>query len=127
MNAAIVAVQGCLKRLNDTVLNPGDIVLTTTKSAVSKAIRIATYSDISHAMVYVEDRSVIDATGEGVHARNTQRLFFDEESAVHVLRLRDGISDKQLIALISHLRGHVGTQYSAREAMLTVLGGADQW
>lgn len=111
MNAAIVAVQGCLKRLNDTVLNPGDIVLTTTKSAVSKAIRIATYSDISHAMVYVEDRSVIDATGEGVHARNTQRLFFDEESAVHVLRLRDGISDKQLIALISHLRGHVGTQY----------------
>lgn len=56
-----------LKRLNDAVLRPGDIVLTTTTTAaVSKAIRVATGSDVSHAMLCVEDRSVIDATGEGV-------------------------------------------------------------
>jgi hypothetical protein len=71
-----------LKRLDDAVLKPGDIVLTTTTAAVSKAIRVATGSDISHAMVCVEDRSVIDATGEGVHARNTQRLIFEEEWAI---------------------------------------------
>jgi cell wall-associated NlpC family hydrolase len=62
---------GSAKRLDDALLYPGDIVLTTTTAAISKAIRMATRSDISHAMVYVENCSVIDATGEGVHARNT--------------------------------------------------------
>jgi hypothetical protein len=120
------AVAG-LKRLNDAMLRPGDIVLTTTTAAVSKAIRIATGSDVSHAMVCVEDRSVIDATGEGVQARSTQRLFFEDECSIHILRLRGGISDAQLVAVRTYLRGQVGTQYSAEEAMLTALGGARQW
>lgn len=116
-----------LRRLNEHVLKPGDIVLTTTTAVVSKAIRIATASDISHAMVCVEDRSVIDATGEGVHARNTQRLFFEEDCSIHVLRLSDGLPDHQLAAVRTYMRGHIGTQYSAKEAMLTVLGGARRW
>ncbi|MEO2219452.1 YiiX/YebB-like N1pC/P60 family cysteine hydrolase [Chromobacterium vaccinii] len=127
MNTTAEAKQGGLKRLNDAVLVPGDIVLTTTTAAISKIIRVATHSDISHAMVYVEDRSVIDATGEGVHARNTQRLFFKEECSVHVLRLQAGISDTQLAAIRTYIRGHIGTQYSAKEAMLTVLGGTREW
>lgn len=49
-----------LKRLNEVVLIPGGIILTTTTAAISKTIRIATRSDISHAMVYVEDRSAIE-------------------------------------------------------------------
>jgi hypothetical protein len=53
-----------MKRLNEAVLKVGDVVLTTATAAVSKAIRTATWSDISHAMIYVEDRSVIDATAE---------------------------------------------------------------
>lgn len=116
-----------LKRLNDAVLRPGDIVLTTTAAAVSKAIRVATGSDVSHAMLCVEDRSVIDATGEGVQARNTQRLIFEDECSIHVLRLRDGMSDAQLAAVRTYMRGHIGTQYSTKEAVLTVLGGARQW
>jgi hypothetical protein len=116
-----------LKRLNDAVLRPGDIVLTTTTAAVSKAIRVATGSDVSHAMLCVEDRSVIDATGEGVQARNTQRLFFEDECSIHVLRLRDGMSDAQLAAVRTYMRGHIGTQYSTKEAVLTVLGGAREW
>jgi hypothetical protein len=116
-----------LKRLDAVLLKPGDIVLTTTTAAVSKAIRAATGSDISHAMVCVEDRSVIDATGEGVHARNTQRLFFEQQCSFHVLRLRDGISAAQLAAVRTYMRGHIGTEYSTKEAMLTVLGGARRW
>lgn len=116
-----------LKRLDDAVLMPGDIVLTTTTAAVSKAIRAATGSDISHAMVCVEDRSVIDATGEGVHARNTQRLFFEEECSIYVLRLRDGFSDQQLAVVQTYMRGHIGTEYSTKEAMLTALGGGHKW
>ena len=116
-----------LKRLNDAVLRPGDIVLTTTTAAVSKAIRVATGSDISQAMVCVQDHSIIDATGEGVHGRNTQRLFFEAECSIHVLRQRDGISDAQLAAVRTYMRGHIGTQYSTKEAILTMLGGARQW
>jgi hypothetical protein len=127
MNTGTGARQGGLKRLNDAVLKPGDIVLTTTTAAVSKTIRIATRSDISHAMVSAADRSVIDATSEGVHARNTQRLFFEEECSVHVLRLRAGISDTQLAVVLTYIRGHIGTQYSTKEAMLSVLGGAHEW
>lgn len=117
----------CAKRLNERVLHPGDIVLTTTTAAISKAIRVATRSDISHAMVYVQHCSVIDATGEGVHARNTQRILFEEECAIHALRLRSGISASELSAVITYMRGHIGTQYSAREAVLAGLGGGRQW
>jgi len=127
MNAITGAKQAGLKRLNDTVLQPGDVILTTTTAVISKTIKIATRSDISHAMVYAEDRSVIDATSEGVHSRNTQRLFIEDECSVHVLRLRDGISDTQLAAVLTFIRGHIGTQYSTAEAMLTVVGGAYEW
>ncbi|MBX9932727.1 MAG: hypothetical protein K2Y56_14485 [Methylobacterium sp.] len=113
--------------MNEALLRPGDIVLTTTKSAVSTAIRRATRSDISHAMVYVEDRSVIDATDEGVQARNTQRLMIEEACPVHVLRLRTGISAEQLAAVRTFLRGHIGTRYSKKEAVLAGLGGAQSW
>ncbi len=118
---------GGAKRLNDAVLNLGDIVLTTTTAAVSKAIRVATRCDISHVMVYVENCSVIDSTGEGVHARNTQRIFFEEECSIHLLRLRSGISVAELSSVITYMRGHIGTQYSTREAVLAALGGARQW
>ncbi len=115
-----------LKRLNDGTLKPGDIVLTTSTAAVSKAVRFATRSDISHAMILVEDHSVVDATAEGVHARNTQRLMFEDECSIHVLRLREGLSDTQLATLVTFMRGHIGTQYSVREAVLTAIGGARQ-
>ncbi len=127
MKTTVKSVLGGLKQLNDEVLVPGDIVLTTATAAVSKGVRLITRSDISHAMVYVEDRSVIDATFEGVHARNTQRVFFEGHCSVHVLRLQTGISDAQLNAVITYLRGHIGTEYSIKEAMLTAIGGAHQW
>ncbi|SFJ97319.1 YiiX/YebB-like N1pC/P60 family cysteine hydrolase [Methylophaga sulfidovorans] len=119
--------QTYLKRLNDDVLKPGDILLTTTTATVSKAIRIATRSDISHAMVYVQNRSVIDATNEGVQARNTQRLFFEEECSIYALRLRSGISEANLNKVISYLRRQIGAEYTTKEAIQTLIGGTKQW
>ena len=83
-----------MKKLDEASLKVSDIILTTTTAAVSKAIRLATRSDISHAMVYVQDHSVIDATGEGVQARNTQRLFFEDDCFVYALRLRAGLTEE---------------------------------
>ncbi|MBB4188755.1 hypothetical protein GGE07_005434 [Sinorhizobium terangae] len=112
-----------MKRINDTVLKSGDIILTTSTEAVSKAIRIATRSDISHAMVCVEGHSVIDATAEGVQARNTQRLFYEDGCSIYILRLRKGFTNAQLNAVITFMRAQIGTQYSTKEAAQTALGG----
>jgi hypothetical protein len=115
------------KRLNEAALLPGDIILTTATASVSKTVRVATRSDISHALICAEDYSVIDATNEGVHSRNTQRLFFREECSVHVLRLQATISTTQLASVLSFVRSHIGTQYSVREAIRTVLGSQREW
>ncbi|TCQ17483.1 YiiX/YebB-like N1pC/P60 family cysteine hydrolase [Rhizobium sp. PP-CC-3G-465] len=111
-----------MKRINDSILQPGDIILTTSRAKVSKGIRLATWSDISHAMVCVEGYSVIDATSDGVHARNTQRLFYAANDAVHVLRLRRAFTKQELNAVVMYMRGHIGSQYTTKEAVLTGLG-----
>ncbi len=116
-----------MKKLDEASLKVSDIILTTTTAAVSKAIRLATRSDISHAMVYVQDHSVIDATGEGVQARNTQRLFFEDDCFVYALRLRAGLTEEQVQAICTFVRGQIGTQYSKKEAIRTALGGAQEW
>src|ERR1035438_5560784 len=116
-----------MKRLNADLLKVGDVILTTTTAKVSKAVRFGTGSDISHAMVYVADHSVIDATGDGVQARNTQRLLFDDDNPVHVLRLRETPSESQLREICTFVRARVGAEYSTKEALRTVLGGGRGW
>lgn len=116
-----------MKRLNASVLQRGDVILTTSAELVSKAVRVGTKDDISHAMVYVQHSSVIDATNDGVHARNTQRLFFDDKCSLHVFRLKAGLSPEQAQAVCQFVRQRVGSEYSIKEAIRTVVGGSDQW
>src|SRR2546425_5402523 len=99
-------------RLKDGLVRPGDIVLTTTSEWLSGAIRLATFGDISHAMVCVADSSVIDATSEGVHARNIQRIALDARLPVHVLRPRSELSAPQLSTIETFLRRQIGVEYS---------------
>lgn len=111
-----------MKSLDDRKLQRGDIILSTQDHYESKAIRLATKSDISHAMLYVATGSVIDSTGEGVHARSTRRMFFDDNCAIHVRRLRAGLSDEQRERVVVYARGQIGTRYSAREAVRSATG-----
>lgn len=109
-----------MKKLNEAALLIGDIVLTTTNQKVSKGIRAVTKSDVSHAMVYVEAYSVADSTGEGVHARNTQRLMWDESNTVHVLRLARSLTANEAQIVVDFVRSRVGTEYTVREALGSV-------
>jgi hypothetical protein len=68
-------------------------------------------------MVCVEGYSVIDATAEGVQARNTRRLFYEDACPIHVLWLRSDLTRLQLGAVFMFMRGHIGNQYSNKEAM----------
>ena len=105
------------KRLNADVLLPGDIILTTADAVVSKKIRTYTRSDISHAMLYVTHCSVIHAYGDGVHADNTQRTFFEPKDPVYVLRLKNGITEEKAKQICDYARELVGTEYSKLEAV----------
>jgi hypothetical protein len=111
-----------MKKLNESQLQVGDIILTTTNRPVSIAIRTATKSDISHAMIYVQPYSIIDATRRNVQASNTQRLIYDDNCAMHVLRLRNPLSVEQMKLVTDYARSHIGTQYSVKEAINTVVG-----
>lgn len=104
------------KRLNEKVLKRGDVILTTSDEKISKFIRATTVSPISHAMLYVDHCSVIDATGDGVHSANTQRLFFEQHNAVFVLRLQGGMPTSTSIKICNYVRERVGSEYATLEA-----------
>lgn len=101
----------------------GDVVLTTTPEWVSQKIRKVTGADISHAMICVGKSSVIDSTGDGVHARNLERIILEPGCAGHVLRPAQSLTTDQLRSVISFARAAVGTRYSKVGAAKSVLAG----
>lgn len=105
------------------LIQPGDIVLTTTPERISRTIRAVTGADISHAMICVAKSSVIDSTGDGVHARNLERIVLEAGCAGHVLRPLKPLTTDQLRAAISYARAAVGTRYTMLEAGKSVLAG----
>ena len=106
-----------MKKLNAQRLQVGDIILTSGPNKVSKAVRRATNSDFSHAMIYVQHSSIIDATADGVHASNVQRLFFEEDSVVVALRHRPALAGETIRKITDFARAATGTEYSKTEAV----------
>lgn len=105
------------------IIQLGDIVLTTTPDSMSKTIRNAIGADISHAMICVGKSSVIDSTGDGVHARNLERLILEPGCAGHVLRPVAPLTTDQLHSVIAFARAAVGTRYTKIGAAKSVLAG----
>ncbi|WP_217631696.1 YiiX/YebB-like N1pC/P60 family cysteine hydrolase [Methylomonas sp. LWB] len=105
------------------LIQPGDVVLTTTPEPISHTIRKFTGADISHAMICVGTSSVIDSTGDGVHARNLERIILEPGCAGHVLRPVTPLSTDQLRSVISFARAAVGTRYTMTGAAKSVLAG----
>lgn len=106
-----------MKKIDYNQLQAGDILLTTSLAAESWSVRFGTKSDISHAMLYVASASVIDSTGDGVHARNLQKMFYDDKCAIYALRPKPPLTEEQLRTAIAYARGETGTQYSVIEAV----------
>lgn len=108
-----------MKRINIKALEPGDIVLTTSDAIVSRVIRKTTRSQISHAMLCVDESSVIDATPEGVQARNPQRLFYPDDATIVILRPTKALTPLEVKALTDFVRLRVGTTYDVWQAAAT--------
>lgn len=65
---------------------------------------------------------LIDSTGDGVQARNLQKLFYDDECAVHALRPKSPLSPAALKQVIDYARAATGTPYSFIEAVRAFKG-----
>jgi hypothetical protein len=112
-----------MKRVNVNNIRPGDIILTARLHPTSKGIRYFTDGEVSHAMICVQYGSVIDSTSEGVQAWNPQRDFFSDKEEVFAFRSKAALSEAQLKTIIDYVRSEIGTRYSKREAVRTVVGG----
>lgn len=96
-------------------LKAGDIILSTTDSEVSRAIRIATSCDYSHAMIYTRN-SIIHADGDGVFTTNPQRRLFKQGQSI-VLRHKTE-TPTNLNKVCQHALNLSGSLYSISEALL---------
>lgn len=105
--------------LDMNMLQKGDIILSTQKHPISKSIKLATKSSISHAIIYVGNGSYIHADGDGVHANNIQRLLFNKKSYVKVLRVKN-IDKKIIEEACIFSRNEIGKQYSIKDAINTI-------
>lgn len=110
-----------MKKININNLKKGDIVLTTSSSKkTSGIIRTVTNSDISHAMICVSYGSVIDSTGDGIQARNIQKILYDDSCAIHILRTKEPLSEEIIDQITDYARSLIGTRYSVFEAAASV-------
>jgi len=73
---------GAGRSIGTGALENADIVLSTTAAFISKAIRKVTDSPVSHAMLYVGDGLIVDATGHGVNVRPLAEALCDASLAV---------------------------------------------
>lgn len=96
-------------------LEIGDILLTAESSSISKAVRLSTKSQYSHAILYVGHSSYIHSDSNGVHSGNLQRLLFPLQKNVCVLKVNCGYEQKEKACIFA--RDKIGTEYSVKEAI----------
>lgn len=102
--------------LDETVLEPGDILLSSEKSVVSKTVRKFTNSDFSHAMLYVGNGSYIHSDQKGVHANNIQRSLFHLQKNIKILRVK---KNNCVAKACEFSRTQIGKEYALKDAIKT--------
>lgn len=106
-------------------LKPCDIVLRAEKNVISKAIRLTTGGNYSHAMLYLDD-CIIHATQDGIFTENPQRMQYSSADSAIVLRLKWTLPPEAIASIENYARSQVGAQYSIAEATAVVIGPRPQ-
>ncbi len=91
-------------------LRPGDIVVSTTKAEISRAIRKITQAEVSHALVYVGDGQVFEATGEGVGPRSIDAITKSARLAVAFRHPK--LDPAQMKQMRKYLEQQIGKKYN---------------
>ncbi len=106
--------------LNYTLVEVGDVVLTTTSDIMSSGIKRVTKGNYSHALACWQPGSYIDSTGDGVHSHNFQRLLLEQPDFALVLRLKEEYKEA-IPSFVKYLGSQIGNEYTKKGAALSVL------
>lgn len=91
-------------------LKAGDIIVSTTRAFVSRAIRLGTISPVSHVMLYVGDGKVIEAVGSGV--REVTLATAIDDAILAVAYRHPQLDTARASAIVAHARSRVGNPYN---------------
>lgn len=91
-------------------LQPGDIVLTADNGINSAGIRLATFSPVSHAAIYVGENQIAEAVGSGIRLRSVDAVLLDEATVV-VFR-HPQLTSEQAVAVKTFSESHAGERYN---------------
>ena len=93
-------------------LEVGDIIVSTTADAISRGIRFATSSEVSHSMLYVgQGGQVVEAVGQGVVFRPLADAIGD--ATVAVAFRYPGLSDEQRQIIADKAAEGIGLPYNS--------------
>ena len=131
MQIPLTPNRGGGQSIDSKALQVADIIVSTTDAAVSKVIKFETLSAVSHAMLYVGNDHIIDATGElGVMRRTLQSAVGDATLAVAYRRSNVTEANGRMIA--RHAEKFLGRAYDtsgaagagiARQGVICVAAG----
>ncbi len=109
--------------IGESALSVGDIIVSTTSSPVSRLIRLATNSKVSHAALYVGDGMVVEAV-DGVELRPLADALADDEYAVAFTD--PDLTDEQRLMIRDFAGNQIGRSYDfvaiARHGLYRVSG-----
>mgnify|MGYP001207047398 CR=1 FL=1 len=105
--------------LKPELLVKGDVILCRFDDELSKRVMKSSNSKFSHAMLYWKNSSILESADQGVHSENIQRILFDNQDDVVVLRLKTPESKRKIDSIILNASTFVGTAYSYFEACRT--------
>lgn len=91
-------------------LQIGDIIVSTTSAAISRAIRAGTGSEVSHAMLYIGGNQVVESVGDGVRLVSTNQALSDATLAVAYRR--PGITQMQALQVRDFVGQQIGKPYN---------------
>ena len=96
--------------ISDGALEAADILVSTTSAFSSAVIRVGTWSDVSHARLYVGGGEVAEAVGEGVRIVRLEQAM-DHDSLCVAYRY-PYLTPEQAQAMRYFVKGQVGKKYN---------------
>lgn len=96
-------------RIEITQLQKADIIVSTGDSNVSKAIRIATSSDVSHTILYLGSGMIIESIEDGVTPNSWENIKNDKTLAI-AFRYK-GITVAQTDSVVENASDFKGRKY----------------
>ena len=98
------------RSIGTSALQGGDIIVSTTRQFVSRAIRLGTLSPVSHVMLYAGDGKVIEAVGSGV--RETTLAAAIDDAILAVAYRHPQLDAARATVLVAYARTRVGKPYN---------------